>query len=187
VRILSLLAVTLAGCYDPVINDCQFTCPDGLCPGDSKCLGGLCRVNGATGDCPCAAPPDGCELVPNSSGLCLAGCKSKTATWSEAKDACAAAGQWQLAVFSTTLVAAERALTMSPSWIGLTRDAVGQNWRWIDGSGSVAEMSPDWTGYNVQDDHSGGILNLNKCAAINNGKLYSDGCVTPHVYACTPD
>jgi hypothetical protein len=69
VRILSLFAVALAGCYDPTVGDCQFTCPDNQCQGNLTCVAGSCRVPGASGgggDAGTGAsptPPAGCTLV----------------------------------------------------------------------------------------------------------------------------
>ena len=179
-RILSLLAVALAGCYNPTINDCQFTCPDGVCPGDLTCRGGLCRVSVATESCPCPLPPEDCDLVPNASGLCLAACKTAMVDWSTAQAGCAATGQWQLAVLGTTLAAAENALQTPTSWIGLTRGSMVEEWAWIDGSGSIAPGSTSWS---VSPGH---LEAVNTCAALDNSTLYSDGCQTLHAYACTP-
>lgn len=182
-RILSLLAVALAGCYDPAIRDCQFTCPDGFCPGDQVCVGGVCRLPEASGSCPCPKPPAGCSLVTNSASICLAACNTAQ-TWDDARTACAASGSWQLAVLDTTatLSAGESALP-SITWIGLHRSLPVDMWSWISGHGSIAQTAPDWT---LETPGHGGASTYT-CAAIDSGKLYSDACSTPHPYACTPN
>lgn len=187
-RILSLLAVALAGCYDPAINDCQFTCPDNLCPGALLCVAGSCRVPGVTTSCSdagagaCPAPPAGCTLVTDDSAGCLAACGSPRA-WAAAQTACAATGTWNLATLDTpgSLAAAERALNTSISWIGLTRSFVVDPWTWPAGSGSISSASPEWTS---EPAHTG---TTSLCAALDNGKLYSDDCATLHAFACTSD
>ena len=182
-RVLSLLAVVLTGCYDPKVADCQFTCPDGKCPGDLACEGGLCRAHGAPQSCPCTTPPAGCSLVTNTSGLCLAACSTTEREWSAAQTACGTTPNWQLAVLDTpsTLAAAEAALKMPTSWIGLARSGIlGIDWTWADGSGQVSNAALDW----APVPNSGAT---NTCAALNNGKLYSDNCEMPHAYACTPN
>lgn len=187
-RVLSLLAVAIAGCYDPAIDDCQFTCRDNgnKCPGGLMCRAGLCRVENAPESCLCPAPPVGCSRVIADTVACLATC-SNARNWEEARTACAATPGWHLAVLDTsaTRTAAENTLT-STSWVGLRRNS-SMEWRWFDGSGSLSSSSPDWTGSNVLDDHAGGVLNDYMCAAIKDGKLYSDDCARAHEYACTPD
>jgi hypothetical protein len=177
-RVLSLLAVVLAGCYDPAIRDCQFTCPEGQCPGDLACVAGVCRIPGASGSCPCPAPPSGCSLVTNSASICLASCTTAH-TWDDALAACAASASWQLAVLDTasTLSAGEGALRSSTTWIGLHRSSMLDSWTWIGGGGSPA--ASDWT---LGPTHNEATYT---CAAIDSGKLYSDACGTPHPYACT--
>ncbi|HEX3478320.1 MAG TPA: lectin-like protein [Kofleriaceae bacterium] len=182
-RVLSLLAVVLAGCYDPGIRDCQFTCPDNRCPGDLACMAGVCRTAGASGSCPCPDPPSGCTLASNSSGLCLATCSAAT-DWNAANAACTAAPPWQLAVLDTssTLSAGENALRTATTWVGLTRSAVNVfDWHWVSGGGTVAATASDWTSDMA---HSGSAL-TNLCAALDRGKLYSDECDVTHAYACT--
>lgn len=179
-RVLSLLAVALAACYDPPIQDCQFTCPDGQCPGDLACVAGVCRLPGASGSCPCPDPPSGCTLVTNSASICLAACNTAQ-TWDGARTACSAPGSWQLAVLDTasTLSAGESALRSSTTWIGLHRGSMLDPWTWISGVGSPT--GSDWT---LSTTHGEAT---NTCAAIDSGKLYSDACGTPHPYACTPN
>ncbi len=180
-RVLSLIAVTLAGCYDPAVKDCQFTCPDGVCPGGLTCRGGLCRAGDLSGACPCPMPPSGCPLVTsavNASGLCLAAC-STALGWRAAQDACAKAGPWELAVFGATLATGEAALQTQPSWIGLSRAPLAQSWQWIDGAGSISALDPSWSS---EPGHGGTI---NTCAALAGGALYSDDCATQRAYACT--
>jgi lectin-like protein len=187
VRILSLLVVVLTGCYDPTVDDCQFSCPDGECPGELTCEGGFCRAPGAAGtptSCSCATPPVGCSLVTNTAGLCLAACSTERA-WSAAQTACGATAGWQLAVLDSpsTLAAARTALKTPPSWIGLARsNALAVEWTWTDGSGQVSSAAPEWT-----SGANSGVGIVYTCAALNNGKLYSDACETPHAYACTPN
>jgi len=182
-RVLSLLVVALAGCYDPAIQDCQFTCPDAHCPGDLVCLAGVCRAAGATGACPCPDPPPGCSLVSNSAGLCLTLCSAAT-DWNAANAACGAKPPWHLAVLdlSATLSAGENALRTSTTWIGLTRSAVNLlDWHWISGGNTVAAAAPDWT----SDSGHAGTTATNLCAALDGGKLYSDECDVAHAHACT--
>jgi hypothetical protein len=178
-RVLSLLAVALAGCYDPAIRDCQFTCPDNRCPGDLTCANGLCRLPGSSVSCSCPDPPSGCSLVTNDAGICLAACNAAQ-TWDGARTACAAAGSWQLAVLDTasTLSAGENALRSSTTWIGLHRSTVIDPWTWITGGGSIAPTASGWG----SGTHGGATYT---CAAINSGTLYSDECTTPYPYACT--
>lgn len=177
-RVLSLLAVALAGCYDPALSDCQFTCPDMQCPGDQTCIAGVCRSPGTSGSCRCPDVPSGCSLV-TSAGICLAACNTAR-TWDEARIACAA-GPWQLAVLDTasTLMAGENALG-SMTWIGLHRSIMLDPWSWISG-GSGSPPAQDWT---FGPTHGEAAFT---CAAIDSGKLYSDACTTPHPYACTPN
>ena len=185
-RILSLLAVALAGCYDPTINDCQFTCPDNQCPGDLACSAGMCRARDATGSCqatdggPCPTPPAGCSLVTTGSSLCLAACGSPR-SWAAAQTACAGTGAWNLAILDMpgTLATAENAVKTPISWIGLTRSFMVDPWMWAGGTGSISAASGEWT----SDVAHSGATNL--CAALDNGKLYSDDCATLHSYACT--
>lgn len=182
-RVLSLFVVALAGCYDPTIADCQFTCPDNKCPGDQTCVAGICRRPGASGKCACPDPPTGCGLMSNSADECLAVC-STARTWDDARTACAATGQWQLAVLDTpdTLSAAETALRSSATWIGLHRSSVlDPAWTWITGGASISATAPDWAG----NGHEG--VATFTCAATSGGKLYSDDCSTSHPAACTPD
>jgi hypothetical protein len=182
-RVLSLLVVALAGCYDPGVRDCQFTCPDNHCPGDLTCMAGVCRTAGVSGSCPCPDPPAGCTLTSNGSGLCLAACSAAT-DWNAANSACAASPPWQLAVLDTpsTLSAGENALRTSTTWIGLTRGAVNVlEWHWRSGGGTVAATASDWT----SDTAHGGSTLTNLCAALDRGKLYSDECDVSHAYACT--
>jgi hypothetical protein len=180
-RVLSLLAVALAGCYDPPVRDCQFTCPDNRCPGDLTCKSGVCRTAGASESCQCPDPPPGCTLTSNTSGLCLAACSTGT-DWNAAKAACAAVPPWQLAVLDTpsTLSAGENALRASTAWIGLIHDSL-LDWHWVSGGGVIPSTSSDWTSDSA---HSGNAIN-NLCAAIDHGKLYSDECDPSHAYACT--
>lgn len=180
-RFLSLLAVALAGCYDPAVADCQFACSDNKCPGDLTCIAGLCRVSGAPASCPCAILPQGCNPVMNTSGLCLAAC-SNARDWAGAQAACAATAPWRLAVLDmpNTRGAAKSALTTPISWIGLKRSSP-LDWTWADGSGSIPSTSPEWTSDSM---HTGAIATF-MCAALNNGKLYADACGTAHAYACT--
>ena len=180
-RVLSLLAVALTGCYDPVLSDCQFLCPNNECPGDLMCMAGVCRLPGASGNCRCADPPSGCSLTPNSAGICLAACTTAR-SWDDAQAACAASGSWQLAVLGTgdTLSAGETALHSSTTWIGLHRGSKLESWAWINGGGPVSSTSPDWAGL----PHGGTALTFT-CAAIDSGKLYSDECSMLHPYACT--
>ena len=182
-RVLSLVAVAVAGCYEPAIQDCQFTCPDAHCPGDLACLAGVCRTPGATGSCPCPDPPSGCSLVSNSAGLCLTMCSAAT-DWNAAGAACAAKPPWQLAVLdaSGALSAGESALRASITWIGLTRSAVNVlDWHWIRGGNTIAATAPDWT----SDSGHGGSALTNLCGALDSGELYSDQCDASHAYACT--
>jgi hypothetical protein len=47
-----LILVALAGCYHPELQDCADHCEaSGLCPDGLSCVGGYCRVAGATGQC----------------------------------------------------------------------------------------------------------------------------------------
>jgi hypothetical protein len=181
VRILSLLAVAVTACYDPAVNDCQFTCPDNQCPGDLMCVGGRCRVPGSAESCPCPTPPAGCSLVTSDTVACLAAC-SNARDWTAAQAACTATAPWRLAVLdnSSTRTAAETALKSPISWIGLTHTALTADWMWAGGTGSIAATSPEWTSTLM---HTGTTTNL--CAALDNGKLYSDDCQTSHAYACT--
>jgi hypothetical protein len=183
VRVLILVAVAIAGCYDPAIEDCQFACPTNQCPGDLTCSAGVCRLRGASGSCPCPDPPAGCSLTSNSANLCLAACASAR-TWPVAQMTCAGSPPWHLAVLdtSTTLTAGENALRSSPTtWIGLKRGAVFEPWAWITGGGTVAPVNPEWS----SDPGHGGAANT--CAALGGGKLYSDDCTVPHSFACTPN
>lgn len=179
-RILSLLAITVAACYDPAVDDCQFTCPDNECPGDLMCVGGRCRVSGSTESCPCPTPPAGCNLVTSDTVACLAACGNGR-DWASAQTACTATAPWRLAVLDTssTRTAAETALQSPISWIGLTRTALGAEWTWAGGTGSISPASSEWTSTLT---HTGAT---NLCAALDNGKLYSDSCQTSHAYACT--
>jgi hypothetical protein len=181
-RVLSLLAVALAGCYDPAIRDCQFTCPDNRCPGDLTCMAGICRTPGASTSCPCPDPPSGCSLTSNSAGLCLAVCGAAT-DWNAANTACARTAPWHLAVLDLpdTLSAGENAVRSPATWIGLTHGSLALAWTWISGGGTVPSTSPDWT---AGTSH-GGADPLSPCAALNNGKLYSDACDVRYAYACT--
>jgi hypothetical protein len=182
-HVLSLLAVALAGCYDPGVRDCQFTCPDNRCPGDLTCMAGVCRTAGASGSCPCPDPPSGCTLASNSAGLCLAACSAAT-DWNAANTACAAAPPWHLAVLDmpSTLSAGENALRAATTWVGLTRSEVNVlDWHWLSGGGTVAATSSDWTSDSA---HSGSTL-TNLCAALDRGTLYSDECDVSHAHACT--
>jgi hypothetical protein len=190
-RVLSLLAVAVAGCYDPPVQDCQFTCPDDQCPGDLTCKAGVCRTAGATGGCTgsagssCPDPPPGCTITSASagSGLCLAACGA-TIDWNAADTACGAASAWQLAVLDTSsaLSAGEDALRAATTWVGLTRSAVNAlDWKWRTGGGTVSSSSSDWSS---DSGHSGSTV-TNLCAALAQGKLYSDECDVPHAYACT--
>jgi hypothetical protein len=182
-RVLNLLAVALAGCYDPAIQDCQFTCPDNHCPSGLACQAGVCRTPGASGACPCPDPPSGCTLTSNSSNLCLAACSAAT-DWNAANTACDAAPPWHLAVLDTssTLSAGENALRTSTTWIGLTRSGLSVfDWHWTRGGGTVAATSSEWASDGA---HSGSTLN-NLCAALDRGKLYSDECDVAHANACT--
>lgn len=181
-RVLSLLAVAVAGCYDPAVHDCQFTCPDNVCPDTLTCVAGVCRAAGASGACPCPDPPSGCSLASNSAGLCLAACSAAT-DWNAANTACSAAPPWHLAVLDApaTLSAGESALQATTTWIGLTRDGALADWAWRTGGGTIAAMSSDWTS---DSSHSGTTI-TNLCAAVDHGKLYSDECDVMHAYACT--
>jgi hypothetical protein len=181
-RVLSLLAVALAGCYDPVFDDCQFTCPDNRCPDGLACMAGVCRTPGASGTCACPDPPSGCSLVVNTAGACLASCSSAM-TWDAAKSACAATPPWHLAVLDTpsTLSAGENALRAATTWIGLNRGTTGVDWRWITGGGTVAPLAPDWASATTM--HGGGSLFT--CAGLAGGKLYADACGTAYGFACT--
>lgn len=181
-RVLSLLAVVLTGCYDPAVDDCQFTCTDDKCPGDLTCIAGLCRVHEATESCPCPTPPAGCSLVTGDTVACLAACGNARA-WAAAQTTCAATAPWRLAVLdmSSTLAAAENSLKTPISWIGLTRSSMAAEWMWAGGTGSIAKTSTEWT---ADPLHAGAALTF-LCAALENGKLYSDDCQMPHAYACT--
>jgi hypothetical protein len=183
-RILSLFAVALASCYDPPIADCQFTCPDNKCPGDQACMAGICRTPGVSGKCPCPDPPTGCTLMSNSAGECLAACNTAR-IWDDARTACAATGQWHLAVLDTaeTLSAGENALRSSTTWIGLHRSSVlDLAWTWITGGASISATAADW----ASGTGHGGAATFT-CAATDGGKLYSDDCGTAHPSACTPN
>lgn len=180
-RILILLAVTIAACYDPAVNDCQFTCPDNQCPGDLTCEAGLCRVPGNTERCTCPDPPAGCSLVTSDTVACLATCGNGR-DWASAQTACAATAPWRLAVLdmSSDRTAAETALQSSISWIGLTHTSVAADWMWTRGTGTISATSSEWTS---TLGHTGTTTNL--CAALSNGKLYSEDCKASHAYACT--
>ena len=181
-RLLSLLAVAIAGCYDPAIDDCQFTCPEDKCPGDLTCTAGFCRVAGATGSCSCPTPPVGCNLVTADTVGCLAACGTSR-DWAGAQTACAATPPWRLAVLDVpkARMAAENALKTPISWIDLTRTSVLAEWMWPGGTEAIPQASPEWTSDTL---HAGATYT---CAALDNGKLYSDDCQRSHAYACTPN
>ncbi|HEX3760554.1 MAG TPA: lectin-like protein [Kofleriaceae bacterium] len=181
-RVLILLAVVVAGCYDPAVHDCQFTCPDNTCPDNLTCMAGVCRTPGASGACPCPDPPSGCSLASNSAGLCLAACSTST-DWNAANTACGAAPPWHIAVLDApgTLSAGESALPAATTWIGLTRSGSLVDWEWRTGGGTIGSTSPDWT---TDRSHDGTTI-TNLCAAVDHGKLYSDECDVSHAYACT--
>jgi hypothetical protein len=191
VRILSLAAIACVGCYAPAVDDCQFTCPDGTCPGDLTCTAGYCRAPGAseTSSCgprisPCPAAPPGCSPVASDIVVCLVAC-SNALMWGGAQNACAATPPWHLAVLDTPskLTAAEDALKTSISWIGLTRTGTVGDWIWPDGTSTVSPTSSEWT---TDPLHSGTAL-ATHCAGLSNGELYSDDCQASHRYACTAD
>jgi hypothetical protein len=118
--------------------------------------------------------------VTTDAALCLAACGSPR-TWAAAQTACTASGTWALAILDTsdTLATAERTLQTPISWVGLTRSLLSDPWMWAGGTGSIPAASTEWT---TDIAHSGAT---NLCAALDNGKLYSDGCSAFHSYACT--
>jgi len=181
-RVLSLIVVALAGCYDPEVRDCQFLCTD-QCPDGLMCMAGLCRVANAPESCLCPTPPAGCTRVVADTVGCLATC-GNARDWDEARTACAATPGWHLAVLDTsaTRTAAEKTLT-SISWIGLTHSGPLAAWTWVDGAGSIPQGSPEWSSVPGHGEVTLGP----SCAALSDGKLYSDDCARAYEYACTPD
>jgi len=179
VRVLIVL-VAMVGCYDPPLDDCQFTCPSNKCPGDLVCTVGVCRVPGASGTCACPSPPLGCTLLDTGRDFCLASC-ADTRIWNDAFTSCAMTPPWRLAVLdaSNKLSSAEDVLRSPVAWIALSRSAIGDDWSWVGGSGTIGPLASDWSSDLA---HSGKV---NTCAALNNGALYSDDCTTAHAYACT--
>jgi cell wall-associated NlpC family hydrolase len=122
----------------------------------------------------------GCSPVATGTPLCLAACGSPR-TWAAAQNACTATGTWALAILdpSNALATAENTLKTPTSWIGLTRSLISDPWMWAGGTGSISAASTEWT---TDIAHSGAA---NLCAALDNGKLYSDDCSAFHSYACT--
>src|SRR5262245_60257298 len=58
--VLVLLAASLTACYEPRLDDCQFSCAQSAeCPSSQTCVAGMCRNPGATA---------ACELSPDAAG-----------------------------------------------------------------------------------------------------------------------
>ncbi|MBA3393487.1 MAG: hypothetical protein H0T89_12635 [Deltaproteobacteria bacterium] len=54
------IALALTGCYAPGYVDCEVTCPGGeSCPDGLRCVAGLCRIGGNTGQCGGPSTGDG--------------------------------------------------------------------------------------------------------------------------------
>ena len=46
-----LAALVLSACYTPSFDDCQLKCSEGACPDDLRCVAGMCRLAGTSGEC----------------------------------------------------------------------------------------------------------------------------------------
>jgi hypothetical protein len=84
-RALALVLVLLASCrvYAPGVRDCAFRCGEGgLCPVDTVCTEGFCRVPGATERCECH--PGDTRPCADAVGECTGGTQACNAnnTWS---------------------------------------------------------------------------------------------------------
>src|SRR5262249_54832803 len=137
IGIVSASAAVAATCYDPVVADCQFTCNAGdPCTGDLECVGGFCRVPGATEAC-MPPPPPNCPQVPMascgvpvmlSSGHCATLCTTLS-NFVGAMSACTS--PWRLGIFRE---AGE--LSMVPiaanTWVGV--EWASGVWIWLDGT-----------------------------------------------------
>ena len=176
VRILIAIAgIAVAGCYDPPIDDCQFTCssaqPD--CPDDMGCDHGFCRPPGATGACGCPAVPAGCDdPFPIGTASCGTLCSTRT-TWDGAVQACD--GGWHLAILSPVTELDDVPAIALPHWVGAESRAPPEDggWYWIDGT----RVTSGWPGDLVPG--GGG------CAAIaSNHRLVSNLCDSTNAYVC---
>lgn len=156
-RVLIAAAVmTLTGCYEPGVSDCQFSCGAGeVCPADTTCMGGFCRTTSsgscstirvdAAFDAPLDADVTSCPPPPQSNcgarftlpgGTCAVICSSEK--WDEAANLCGN-GAWEAGKLDN-LAQVEALNPADEIWTGASRSS---GWTWRDGSAIPAAL---WTG-----------------------------------------
>jgi hypothetical protein len=145
-----LIAIALAsGCYNPSIDDCQFTCGPGMdCPDGSDCVNGVCRTTKGTcmnvtmdssGICPAGTPaiPSTCSNPFKTSFGCGIHCGTdgggSERQWSSAIQSCSQIG-WQLAILdSKEDLDAISGSASNREWVGARRTpTITGDWRWLN-------------------------------------------------------
>ena len=134
-RLLIVVAVALAGCYDPSIDDCQFACSAARdCPDGTDCVSGACRTS--TGVCAtdgCAnapAPPSGCASPFALVDGCGVVCASESRSHDEVNAACGPT--WRAAILDATVELDAVPVTTGRYWVGAER--VGGVFQWFSGA-----------------------------------------------------
>jgi len=133
-----VLAIALAGCYDPGVEDCQFTCgmPGMACPDGSECRNGFCRTSDAL-TCqndPCAGAP---EPPPNCSEkfplLETNGCGVVCPSTLDPPMVQAACGpNWRAGILDNRAELDRVPVTMGKHWVGAQR--VSTQFQWFSGA-----------------------------------------------------
>ena len=145
-----ILAIALSGCYNPSIDDCQFTCASSTdCPDGSECRNSVCRTstgtcmgatNDANGICPVGTPamPAGCSSPFKTSFGCGIHCGTSGGgserQWSSALSYCAQFG-WQFGILDSTAdMDAVGGSSSNVEWVAARRmPTITGNWNWING------------------------------------------------------
>jgi len=137
-RVLVILTIALAGCYDPGIEDCQFTCgmPGMVCPDGSDCRDGFCRTTDSPScqNDPCATapePPSNCgnkfPLVetPGCGVVC-----TELRVHPEVQSACGP--DWRAGILDNRSELDRVPVTSSKYWVGAQR--VTTQFQWFSGA-----------------------------------------------------
>ncbi len=187
-RVLILL-IAVAGCFEPSVDDCQFTCgDDDACPSGTTCINNVCRTR-STGTC--AAGADAAEVCPGAppspagcsprfaleNGGCGVVCSATPRSWNDAASACTPS--WRLAILDSDSKLAAVPATPDQYWVGARRATTTSTWLWGNGT-AVADSA--W------DNGTPAPLSGEDCALLDRpkGRLVNDAaCADSERFLCT--